>query len=107
MFDPNDFDALASSIISVHDIITNKLADEIDMKCVSNDRLLEALDADRIVFFLAGFSSLARRHEIPLDREDIAQIINTITDHNGMPLLCKYLPVDEFIRLYGILEKYQ
>lgn len=107
MFDPNDFDVLASSITSVHDIIMQKLKDGIGVKCVSGDRLLEAVDADRIAFFLAGFSSLARRHEIPLDRDDIAQIINTITDHNGMPLLCKYLPVDEFIRVYGILKKYQ
>ena len=107
MFDPNDFDAIASSIILVHDIIIKKLADEIGVKCVSDDRLLEAVDAGRIAFFLAGFSSLARRHEIPLERDDMAQIINTITDHNGMRLLCKYLPVDEFARVYGILKKYQ
>lgn len=107
MFDPNDFNALASAIMSVHDTVLKKLADEIDAKCVLDGRLLEAVSADRIVFFLAGYSSLARRREIPLDGDDMAQIINTITAHNAKLLFIKYLPVDEFARVYDILKKYQ
>lgn len=107
MFDPNDFDALASAVVSVHDTVLKKLADEIDAKCVQDDRLLEAVNADRIAFFLAGFSSLALRREVPLDADDMVYIINTITDHNGKLLFCKYLPVDEFERIYGVLKKYK
>lgn len=107
MFDPNDFNALASAIMSIHGDILKKLADEIDAKCVEDNLLLEAVNADRIAFFLAGFSSLARRREIPLDGDDMAQIINTITTHNAKLLLMKYLPVDEFARVYDIFKKYQ
>ena len=107
MFDPNDFNALASAIMSIHGDILKKLADEIDAKCVEDNLLLEAVNADRIAFFLAGFSSLARRREIPLDGDDMAQIINTITAHNAKLLLMKYLPVDEFARVYDIFKKYQ
>lgn len=107
MFDPNDFDALASAIISIHDDIMKKLADEIDAKCIEDYLLLEAVNADRIVFFLAGVSSLALRHKIPFDEEDMAQIISTITTHNAKLLLLKYLPVDEFARVYDIFKKYK
>ena len=107
MFDPNDFNALASAIMSIHGDILKKLADEIDAKCVEDNLLLEAVNADRIAFFLAGVSSLALRHKIPFDEEDMAQIISTITAHDAKLLFMKYLPVDEFARVYDIRKKYK
>nr|DAG29840.1 MAG TPA: hypothetical protein [Caudoviricetes sp.] len=107
MFDPNDFNVLASAIMSTHGDVLKKLADEIDARCIEDDLLLEAVNADRIVFFLAGVSFLALRHKIPFDEEDMAQIISTITTHNAKLLLLKYLPVDEFARVYDIFKKYK